>query len=80
MASAAITVSEVLTLKVASGILPAMFLFRRLTLFFRFTYVHTAKLKKSNFRNDFFLSLTEFARVTSFLTRFSECFLGYLHD
>ena len=50
------------------------FLFRRLTLFFRFTFVHTAKLKKSNFLNDFFLSLTAFARVTSFLTRFCESF------
>ena len=56
------------------------FLFRRLTLFFRFTFVHTAKLKKSNFLNDFFLSLTAFARVTSFLTRFSQKFLVYLRD
>ena len=72
---------EVLVLRVASGILPAMFfLFRRLTLFFRFTFVHTAKLKKSNFLNDFFLSLTAFARVKSFLTRFSDNFLGYLRD
>ena len=37
-------------------------------------FVHTAKLKKSNFLNDFFLSLTTFARVTSFLTRFSKSF------
>ena len=34
---------------------------------FRFTFVHTSKLKKSNFLNDFFLSLTLFARVTSIL-------------
>ena len=37
----------------------------------RFTF-HTAKLKKSNFLNDFFFSLTAIARVTSFLTRFNE--------
>ena len=65
---------EVLVIRVASGILPGIFLFRRLTLFFRFTFVHTAKLKKSNFLNDFFLSLTAFARVTSFLARFSKSF------
>ena len=41
---------------------------------FCFTFVHTAKLKKSNFLNDFFLSLTAFARVTSFLTRFGKSF------
>ena len=29
---------------------------------FSFTFVHTAKLKKSIFLNDFFLSLTAFAR------------------
>ena len=50
------------------------FLFRHLTLFIRFTFVYTAKLKKSKFLNDFFLSLTAFARVTSFLTRFSKIF------
>ena len=33
----------------------------------RFTFVHTAKLKTSNFLNIFFLSLTAFVRVTSFL-------------
>ena len=42
---------------------------------FRFTFVHTAKLKRSNFLNDFFLSLTAFARVTLFPTLFSQCFL-----
>ena len=52
-----------------------VFLFRRLTLFFRFTFVHTSKLKRSNFLNDFFLSLTAFARVTSFLTLSSKSFL-----
>ena len=41
---------------------------------FRFTFVHKAKLKKSSFLNDFFLSLTEFVRVTSFLTLFSQRF------
>ena len=41
---------------------------------FRFTFVHTTKLKKSNFLNDFFLSLTAFAGVTSFLIRFSKSF------
>ena len=35
---------------------------------FRFTFVRTAKLKKSKFLNDFFLSLTAFARLTSFFT------------
>ena len=55
-----------------SGLVLLCFLFRRLTLFFRFTFVHTAKLKKSNFLNDFFLLLTAYARVTSFLTRFSK--------
>ena len=44
---------------------------------FRFAFVHTAKLKKSNFLNDFFLSLTAFAGVTSFLTLFSN---GILRD
>ena len=42
---------------------------------FRFTFVHTAKLKKSKFLNDFFLALTAFARVTSLLTLFSKTFL-----
>ena len=50
------------------------FFIRRLTIFIRFTFVHTAKLKKSNFLNDLFLSLTAFARVTSFLTRISKSF------
>ena len=50
------------------------FLFRRLTHFFRFTFVHTAKLKKSNFVNDFFLLVKALARVTSFLTRFAKSF------
>ena len=45
---------------------------------FRFTFVHTAKLKKLNFLNDFFLSLTALARVTSFLTLFSKSF--FLRD
>ena len=35
---------------------------------YRFTFVHTAKLKKSNFMNRFFLSLTAFARVVAELT------------
>ena len=39
------------------------FLFHGLTLLF---VLHTAKPKKSNFLNDLFLSLTAFARVTSF--------------
>ena len=42
-----------------------VFLFRRLTLFYRFTFDHI-KAEKSKFLNDFFLSLTAFARVTSF--------------
>ena len=62
------------SLNCSSGLVLLCFLFRRLTLFFRFTFVHTAKLKKSNFLNDFFLSLTASARVTSFLTRFSKSF------
>ena len=37
----------------------AMFVFSSGALF-RFTFVHTAKLKKSIFLNDFFLSLTAF--------------------
>ena len=45
-----------------------MFFFVSSDALFRFTFVHTSKLKKSNFLNDFFLSLTSFARVTSFLT------------
>ena len=54
---------------------PAMFFcFVVWRFFFRFTFLHTAKLKKSNLLNDFFLSLTAFARVTSFLTRFSKSF------
>ena len=71
-----VMMSFVYSCKLSAAILRCswFFLLRRLTLFIRFTFVHTAKLKKSNFLNDFFLSLTAFARVTSFLTRFSESF------
>ena len=38
-----------------------------------FTFVHTAKLKKSNFLNDFYLALAAFARVRScFYLYFTE--------
>ena len=37
---------------------------------FRFTFVLTAKMKKSNFLND--VSLTAFARMASFLTLFNK--------
>ena len=47
---------------------PAMFFVSSFGALFRFTFVHTAKLKNLNRLNDFFLSLTAFARVTSFLT------------
>ena len=60
-------------LNCTSGLVLLCFLFRRLTLFFLFTFVHTAKLK-SNFLNEFLHSLTSFARVTSFLTPFSKSF------
>ena len=49
---------------------PAMFFCFVVWRSFFVLLVHIAKLKKSNFLNDFFLSLTAFARVTSFLTRF----------
>ena len=54
---------------------PVMFFVLSSDALFRFTFVHSAKLKKSNFLNDFFLSLTAFACVTSFLTLFSKSFL-----
>ena len=41
---------------------------------FSFYICSHSKAEKSNFLNDFFLSLTAFARVTSFLTRFSKSF------
>ena len=53
--------------RVVSGILLAMFFVALSGALFRCTFVHTAKLRKSSFLNDFFLSLTAFARVTSFL-------------
>ena len=65
-------VCEASTFRLASGFLPASFLFRRLTFFFRFTFVHTAQLK-SKFLIDF-CSLTALARVTSFLTLASKSF------
>ena len=39
---------------------------------FGFTFAYTAKLKKINFLNDFFLSLLAFARVKSFFTLSSK--------
>ena len=56
-----------LTFRVASSTLPGVFLFR-LTLFC-FTFVHTAVLKKSNFLNDFFLSLLVHLRDKIFIIR-----------
>ena len=58
-------------LRLFSGNLPAI-LFLCLTFFFVLHFVHIAKLKKANFLNDFFISLTAFARVTSILTLFSK--------
>ena len=60
-------------LRVASGILPAMF--SCFVLCFSFYICSHLKAEKSNFRNDFFLSLTAFASVTSFLTLSSKSFL-----
>ena len=68
MASIEFTVLfEVLTLRVASGILPAMF---------SFCICSQLKGEKSNFLTDFFLSLTAFVRVASFLTLSSKRFLS----
>ena len=57
---------------------PAMFFVSSSDALFRFTSVHTAKLKRSNFLSDFFLSLTAFAWVTSFLTLFSQSIFAWL--
>ena len=54
-----------------------VFLLRCLTHFFCFTFIHTAKLKKSNFANDFFLSLTAFGRVTSFSLSLDKVFRSF---
>ena len=53
------------------GTCPAMFFVSSSDALFRFTFVHTAKLKKSNLLDDFFLSLAAFSGVMSFLTLFS---------
>ena len=54
--------------------------FGRVTRFCLFTFVHKAEnvsksLKVQNFPNNFFVSLTEFARASSLLTLFSQSFL-----
>ena len=57
-----------------------VFLFHRLTLCFSYTFVDIAKLKRSNFPNDFSLSLTAIAPVSHFPTHSSKNFLGHLRD
>ena len=50
---------------------------------FCFIFLHTAKLTTANLLNNFFLSLTAFARVTSFLTLskgFFSSFAGFDFD
>ena len=66
---------EVLVLRVASGILPAMFFVSSSDALFSFYICSHLKAEKSDFLIDFFLSLTAFARVTSFLTLSSKSFL-----
>ena len=58
---------------------PAMFFVSSSDALFRFTFVHTLKLNNSTSLNDFFLSLTAFARLTSFLTLSSK-FIDHLRD